>query len=341
MGRLATITAALAVATPFAVGLAVAPEGPRPARVVFTFTDPAIVESSGLVARDGLVYTVNDSGDSGRVFAVDPVTGNTVGVTSWAQDPRDVEALAPAGPREVWVGDIGDNDGVRDSVEVLRVPVGRGDRTVEPVRVDLRYPGGGRDAETLLSVPGSGRLVIVTKGVFGGEVYLAPARLADGGSYELRRIGSARGIATDGSFLPDGRHLVVRDYGGATVYAWPSLDAVGSFDLPDQEQGEGLTVTDDGEIWVSTEGAYTEVLLARVPAALRRAIAPPPEPSASSATSPTPSSATPSAGAEPPDDSTSSAVGDGAWEPWILGTCVAGVAAAVALVVVRRRRAAP
>ena len=50
-----------------------------PAQVAFTFRDPAIVESSGLVVADGLVVTTNDSGDTGRVFAVDPATGETVG----------------------------------------------------------------------------------------------------------------------------------------------------------------------------------------------------------------------------------------------------------------------
>ena len=71
------------------------------------------------------MVTTNDSGDSGRVFAVDPATGDTVGTTSWSPAPEDVEALAPAGPGHVWVGDIGDNRRARDSVQVLRVPVGR------------------------------------------------------------------------------------------------------------------------------------------------------------------------------------------------------------------------
>ena len=70
-----------------------------PVQPVFAFADPAIVESSGLVAQDGLVYTTNDSGDTGRVFAVDPASGETVGVTRWAAEPTDVEALAPGRTR--------------------------------------------------------------------------------------------------------------------------------------------------------------------------------------------------------------------------------------------------
>ena len=89
-------------------GTAAAPP-PDEGRVVFRFQDPAIVEASGLVVQDGLFLTTNDSGDTGRVFAVDPDTGRTTGVTTWASEPQDVEALAPAGGGEVWVGDIGDN----------------------------------------------------------------------------------------------------------------------------------------------------------------------------------------------------------------------------------------
>jgi len=63
---------------------------------VTRFEDPEIVESSGLAVDDGLLVTTNDSGDSGRVFTVDPATGETVGVTQWSAEPVDVEALLSA-----------------------------------------------------------------------------------------------------------------------------------------------------------------------------------------------------------------------------------------------------
>ena len=82
---------------PFAFGLGSAAQADDggPGQADFSFRDPAVVESSGLVAQDGLVYTSNDSGDSGRIFAVDPGSGETVGVTRWSDEPTDVEALAP------------------------------------------------------------------------------------------------------------------------------------------------------------------------------------------------------------------------------------------------------
>ena len=208
------VAVGVVVALPFLLGAA-AGDAPTGSRQAFRFADPQIVESSGLALRGGLVVTTNDSGDSGRVFVVDPASGATVGVTSWEPDPSDVEALAPAGPGHVWVADTGDNRQVRDSVEVLRVPVGRGDVTVTPTAFELVYPDGPRDAEALVSHPVTGRLHVITKGVFGGTVYAAPARLDPHGPNRLEEVADAPGIVTDATFLPGGGGVVMRTYSRA------------------------------------------------------------------------------------------------------------------------------
>ena len=57
------------------------------------------------------------------------------------------------------------------------------------------------------------------------------------------------------------------------VYAWPSMHAVGSFGLPREQQGEGISVAADGSVYLSTEGAHTPVLRITLPPAVRRAVA--------------------------------------------------------------------
>lgn len=228
--------------------------------VDFVFQDPAIVESSGLVVDGDLFVTVNDSGDRGRVFTVDG-SGATVGVTSWSPAPVDVEALAPAGPGEVWVGDIGDNTASRASVSVLRVPTGPGDRTVTPPSYALVYPDGAHDAETLLAAP-DGRLYVVTKDLAGGTVYAAPRQLSSDHPNRLEPVAAALPFATDGAFLPDGRHVVVRGYGSAAVSTYPGFREVAQLPLPAQRQGEAIAVGEDGWVHVSSEGEHTPVLRA-------------------------------------------------------------------------------
>ncbi|MBI2245018.1 MAG: WD40 repeat domain-containing protein [Nocardioides sp.] len=317
----------LASAASFLVGSLAGPAEPH-ATVDLTFADPAIVESSGLVVREGLFVTTNDSGDRGRIFVVDR-SGQTVGTTSWAVEPEDVEALAPAGPGSVWVADIGDNGASRDSIEVLRVPYGRGDRTVEPPTYTMVYPDGAHDAEALLAHPRTGQLFVVTKNLFGGTLYAAPRQLSTERPNRLRAVADSLAFVTDGAFLPDGRHYLLRDYGAAAVYTFPGHDRVASFRLPSQQQGEGIAAAPDGSVHISTEGQFSKVLRVDLPADVERVLRPPPqEPSA------TPSP--PAAGSQPGGDG-----GGDPWWPWLLGgAIVAGFVGLIARLLTRHGAAA-
>lgn len=266
MSRLEKILAALAV-LPFGLGFTVSESKPG-AAVVFAFADAEITESSGLVVEDGLFATVNDSGDGGRVFTVDPADGSTVAETSWDGEPEDVEALSLLPDGDVLVGDIGDNLAARDSIELLRVPFGE-DGPVDPVTFELTYPDGPHDSEALLVHPDTGQVLVVVK-EFIGRLYAAPGKLGEDRTNELELLGEdLLPIVTDGAFFADGKHFVLRGYGDAAFYRWPSLKPVGEIDLPEQEQGEGIAVADDGSVYVSSEGVHSEVLELRLPKSLR------------------------------------------------------------------------
>jgi hypothetical protein len=279
---------------------------------------------------------MNDSGDTARVFTVDVATGKTVGVTHWSPDPEDLESLAPAGPGQVWAGDTGDNGHDRPSITVTRVPVGSGDRTVDATAYRLTYPDGPHDAETLLADPHTGRLYVVSKDPLGGTVYAAPAQLVAGVDNRLKPIGSVLGLATDGAFFPDGRHIVVRNYTSASVYSFPDLSLEGSWVLPAQRQGEGIAVAADDSLYLSSEGAGQALLHVTVPAKVRAAMdgkaSPSTAPSSSlsasasgSSASPSTSSGSPGATARPSDQP-----GDPSPWPWVLGGA-GGLLAVVAL----------
>lgn len=312
---------ACAIVVPFVIGISVAGADPRRGAEVCRFQDPEIVESSGLVARDGLFATVNDSGDSGRVFVVDPATCRTVGTTSWADDAEDVEALAPY-DGDVLVGDIGDNLAARDSVRLLRVPIGPGDRTATPTTYEITYPGGARDAEALLVHPQSRRVLVASKGLMAGILYAAPDRISDSQANRLEPVADVLGMVTDGAFFPDGRHFVLRGYSRAVVYAYPGLESVGEVTLPDQQQGEGIAVDERGRVYLSSEGQRAPVLRLDLPRRIERALQPPePGPTAE------PGPATEGEPDPEPDPEPERPV----W-PWLLG----GVVGAVVIVVLLR-----
>lgn len=271
MSRLEKLLAALAV-LPFGLGLTLSGDAMVKGDVVFSFADPEIIESSGLIAHDGRFATVNDSGDSGRVFTVDPADGTTVAETSWDGEPVDVESMALTPDGDVLVGDTGDNTASRDSIELIRVPFGQ-DGPVDPTNYELVYPDGAHDCETLLVHPETGQVLVVAK-EFIGRLYTGPEHLdeldEDGPNTLELLDDEVLPIATDGAFFPDGKHLILRGYVKAAVYAWPSLDQVGDpFFLPNQAQGEGIAVGEDDAIYLSSEGTNSEVLRIDLPQAVQ------------------------------------------------------------------------
>lgn len=268
---------ALLVAAPFAMGVASADEAPSP-EVAFTVTDHRIVESSGLAWADvdgeRWITTVNDSGDTGQVFTLDPGSGEVVGTTTFTPDPRDVEAVAPAGDGHVWVADIGDNLRARETLTLTRVAVGPGARTAtQPRRLELRYPDRARDAEALLVHPRTGRLFVVTKSVLEGRVWQVPAQAHPGEPAVLEELATVPSVVTDGAFLPSGDHVLLRNYTHAFLLTYPEWEVVETFELPAQPQGEGLTVLPDGEVLISTEGRGRDVLRVSLPEGVRRHVA--------------------------------------------------------------------
>jgi hypothetical protein len=235
-------------------------------RTALTLQDEEIDESSGVVVRGERLYTVNDSGDGPHVYAVDRRSGETVAVTTYDdEDPVDVEALAAGRGGTLWVGDIGDNSRARGSVTVHRLVPREG--MVEAASFDLTYPDGPHDAETLLVHPRTGRLLVVTKRpVIGGTVYRAPATLSEGDVHRLQPVASVPGMVTDGTFVAGGRRVLLRTYGSAALYTYPGFEQLTDIELPEQEQGEGIAVGEDGTVYLTTEGAGSDVLAMRLPA---------------------------------------------------------------------------
>ena len=307
-------------------------------RTVFRFADRAILESSGLVDAGSVVYTMNDSGAGPLLYAVDPAGGETTGVTTYSRDEVvDVEALAPGPGGTVWVGDVGDNLARRPSVTVYRVRPGGG-----PVPgIALTYPGGPRDAEALLAHPQTGRLYVVSKTVFGGVVYEAGSA-EPGAPRRMRRFAQVPGLVTDGAFFPDGRHVLLRGYGTASVYTFPGFALRGTVTLPAQRQGEGVAIGADGRILLSSEGLHAPVLEVELPADLAAEVAAGPATSASppgEAAGTTPAVPEPS-GAPSPAAEDAAATSGGTSGPapgWILGGA-ALLAVLAALTWATRRR---
>jgi hypothetical protein len=273
---LAALAGSLIAASSFTAAHADEPSPEEP-REAFTISDERIVESSGLTLstkHPNVFYTVNDSGDEARVFALDD-EGTVIGVIRLAEvDAQDIEAVASGPDERIWVADIGDNDRVRETITLYRFrePDELGDVQQQWSRFPLVYPDGPHDAETLLIHPETGQPFIVTKHPDGGAIYAAPEEPVSGAvENELVRVADAPPRITDGAFLPDGSGVVLRDDDEVYLLDWPSAEVKRTIPLPPQRcdrtaelpcLGESLAVSEDGEyLYAGSEGANSVVNL--------------------------------------------------------------------------------
>lgn len=269
-------------------------------RVLFHLADKRIDEASGVAVatREPQVwFTHNDSGDTARFFALG-ARGQTLAVYDVDGAVNvDWEDMAAA-KGLLWLGDIGDNDAVRSTVDVYSVHEPKVVATAAPahlasVRYRFRYPDGAHNAESLLVDPHTSRIYIATKSYLGTtEVYAAPAQpsttsvnvlthlttlqwTASGSTLSLEAL-AAQLATTGGAFSPDGRTLVLRTYTDAYLFPVSGTGPAAvtaalrqtprRLPLPTQPQGEGVTFRRDGRALVLTsEGVHSAVWQVLIP----------------------------------------------------------------------------
>ncbi len=234
-------------------------------------------EVSGLASAstDGILWAHSDAqGRGAEVYAISTAAvlqGTFVldGVSDY--DWEDI-ARGP-GPEDgvsyLYVGDMGDNSESRSSVQVYRFvePTDFDGGTITGVEtIELTYPDGAHDAETLLIDPLTGDLVLVQRdrddqGVSG--IFMAEAPLSTSGSTELTKVGSLT-FGTDplpgdvdttgGDVSADGKLVLVRTHDKVWAFARdPNEPLHTAFDSPacgtpavDESKGEAVTFAWDG-----------------------------------------------------------------------------------------------
>ena len=253
-------------------GLVMSTAGHMPAHAaeeLLRFTDPQITESSGLAWDPDrqLYWTVNDSGDTGRIFGVG-LDGQTQGVHEFNAPVQDVEALARSADGRLYVGDIGDNDAVRENITVYYFDNPSTDGGDGSYRAwDFVYPDGPHDAEAMY-LGQDGRLHIVTKEESGG-IYVAPEEPSASGVNELQRIGDASAFVTDAVALPDGA-IALRTYSSVEVLVPDLLTPNARAALPFQPQGETIALHPEDPAWVvvGSEGDNQPLLHVALPTSI-------------------------------------------------------------------------
>lgn len=195
-----------------------------------TITDDRLTEISGLAfsrSDPETLYAHNDSGDTARLYATGPdgATVDTVTVDAIALDWEDMAAIEG----RLFVGDIGDNLGIRPTVRVVEI-----DEATSAARsYTVAYPAGRPDAEALIVDPTGSVATIITKDLSGGPARIVEAALDPTADViEGVEVGTmpVAGAVTAADLSADGAVIAVR-----------TIDAIWLFDrAPDQSVAEAL-----------------------------------------------------------------------------------------------------
>jgi hypothetical protein len=264
-----------------------------------TLINKQMSEISGIAASSvnpDIYYVHNDSGDTSRFFAINPdgKLRTTIYFKGNEHEPlgvRDCEDIAVGpgpvkGKSYVYIGDIGDNNNWRGFITIYRVPekkswVKDSISNVTAVPINLRYPDGAKDAETLMVDPIEKLFYIVTKRSDTVTVYTAPlnanpkdtltltkrARLFFPGFRPFKWI-------TAGDISKDGQQVLLKSY--EKVYYWRRQPHEHIWDTmvrkPEElsykaeKQGEAIGFTPDGKGYYTTsEGVFAPIYYYETP----------------------------------------------------------------------------
>ncbi|QHS62554.1 hypothetical protein [Chitinophaga agri] len=239
---------------------------------------PAIAEASGLAASKtlpGHFWTHNDSGNKPEVYLLDNKGQLISTIQLEGTKNRDWEDIAEgAGPiphkQYVYVGDIGNNIRLDLHTHIYRFAVPAqlpGSKVaMRPEVLNLTFPDGPRDAETLMVDPLGGFLYVLSKREKAVGIYKTPLNFKDGQNVTWQKVGTVPYTwITAGDISQDGRHIVIKDK--SRVYYWTrqsgeSVEAAMARPatvLPyvPEQQGEGIALMPDNSGYVTiSEGKH-------------------------------------------------------------------------------------
>ena len=226
---------------------------------------PELPESSGLavsVRNPGLVWSHNDSGNDAVLFGIDAagVVRARVRLPIRTRDWEDVSAARCAARDCLYVGDIGDNQRNRPSIQIYRLPEPAATDSVAgaPEVLTATYSDGPHNSEGMFV---AGDAIFVVTRDLPATVYRAAIPSSGSATITLQPIARlGLGPVTDAEAFRDGTSAIVRSAhevalyrtadllrGVATPYFRMSIDGLR------ESQGEGVAL-DGSLIHLSSEG---------------------------------------------------------------------------------------
>jgi hypothetical protein len=260
----------------------------NPIPVVNDLARADLLEISGVAAsriNPGILYIHDDSGNPNQVYLTDGSGADKGTLTLTPVGNRDWEDIAVgpgpvAGVSYVYVGDIGDNDSKYSSVFVYRFPepylTGKTLPFVSDIstvdKIELKYPDGPGDAETLMVDPLTKDIYIASKQSNLSKIYVARYPQSTTSVTVMTPVVQLYfNKATGGDISPDGTEILLRS--NELIWYWklPAGTSISAGLLTQPEvapyadnepQGEGVGFAADGS------GYYTDTEIKGYPGKL-------------------------------------------------------------------------
>jgi hypothetical protein len=195
--------------------------------------NPLLEEVSGLVTSQrypNRLYVHTDSGGESAVFVLDTL-GNELGrLELTGLKNRDWEDIAigpgPNGTFYIYIAEIGDNEAKHEEIYLYRFAEPELLQAIPSDAIDqvkLQFPGGPKDAETLLADPITGSLFLVSKREPKNALYQVPATAFDDGSATVEKVHEFDfNSSVAGDISKDGSQILIKTY--LAVFYWKRTD---------------------------------------------------------------------------------------------------------------------
>ncbi|MDO3626874.1 hypothetical protein [Mucilaginibacter sp. BT774] len=247
-----------------------------------------LVEISGVAAsriNPGILYIHNDSGNPNQVYLTNGNGDDKGTLTLTPVGNRDWEDIAVGpgpvpGKNYVYVGDIGDNDSKYPSILIYRFAEPDLTGKTLPVRmnidsldiIELKYPDGPRNAESLMVDPLTKDIYIASKESNNSKVYVARYPQTTKSATVMSSVVQLfMNKATAGDISPDGSEILLRSKELIWYWRLPAGTSIsaGLLTAPqiapyakNEPQGKGICFAADGS------GYYTDTEIRDYPGRL-------------------------------------------------------------------------
>lgn len=205
---------------------------------------PALIATGTALAAGGTLIVLNKSDDNAHF--IDLASGETVAKVATGHAPH--EAVVSADGRTLVVSNYGDRDAPGNSLSVIDIAKGKGERTIDLGEYTRPHGLAFIDGSRRVLVTAEGQQALITVDILSGEITQA--------------VGTGQRVSHMVAAAPADSRAFVANIGGGNVTVIDYKSGKHLRDVVTGEGAEGIAVSPNGkEVWVSNRGADTLTVL--------------------------------------------------------------------------------